>query len=87
MPTLMRKKNKKNEIRHNEKLRAIAIAIIVIALLLILKPTNIDNTNTNLTTLTNRTNALYGIPNPNSYVLFMNMGPNSNKSHSVCCNG
>lgn len=83
MPTLMRKKNKKNGIQRNERLLSIAIAIIIIALLLILKPTSIESTNTNLTTLTNRTNALYGVPNPNSYVLFMNMGPNSNKSQGL----
>ena len=83
MPTLMRKKNKKNGIQRNERLLSIAIAIIIIALLLILKPTSIESTNTNLTTLTNRTNALYGVPNPNSYVLFMTMGPNSNKSQGL----
>ena len=60
-----------------------AIVIIVVALLLILRPTNIENKNASITTLTNRTNALYGVPNPNSYILFMNMGPSSNRSQGL----
>lgn len=68
---------------HNEKFKIAVAVIIIVAFALIFKPARIQNTSANITTLTNRTNALYGVPNPNSYKLFMNMGPSSNKSQGL----
>ena len=77
------KKDKKGKIRHNEKLRNVVVVISIVAFILIFKPAPIKNTNVNITMLTNRTNALYGLPNPDSYKLFMNIGPFSNKSQGL----
>ncbi len=39
--------------------------------------------NSNMAMLTNRTNALYGLPNQSSYKFFLNIGPYSNKSNGL----
>lgn len=84
----MRKANKKIKVSKSTTLKNIT-AVIVIAIIFALIVHTAEQVpaqrhiNTNITAFTNRSNALYGVPNTGSYVHFMNLGPYSNKSQGL----
>lgn len=84
----MRKRNKKAETSKNTLLN-VAFMIIVTAIVFALIAHASEQiypqrqANINISAFTNRTNALYGVPDPNSYEFFLNIGPYSNRSQGL----